>query len=177
MIRRHTKMEGHKKHEHDQKRFKNGDQEIKKATTMMKKCLIILFILITLSICPTIESRRLKRRKSVVKPEVESVVKPSDGGKSPIADEEEVREVESVVKPPDVERREEEGRAEAREEDVEVREDEAEEEEGEEVLSEDEVDLESLPDADVNILVPLKEFRDLMGDEIEEARKLWLYRH
>ena len=54
---------------------------------------------------------------------------------------------------------------------MEVREDEAEEEEGEEVLSEDEVDLESLPDADVNILVPLKEFRDLMGDEIEEARE------
>ena len=59
----------------------NGDQEIKKATTMMKKCLIILLILITLSSCPTIESRRLKRGKSVVKPEVESVVKPSDGGK------------------------------------------------------------------------------------------------
>ena len=131
----------------------------------MKKCLIILFILITLSIFP-IESRRLKRvgGKSVVKPEVESVVKPPDVEKR----EEEVRaeaneEVESVVKPSDVEKREEE--------DVEVREDEAEVEEGEEVLSEDEVDVESLPDADVNILVPLKEFRDLMGDEIEEARE------
>ena len=102
--------------------------------------------------------------KSVVKPEVESVVKPPDVEKR----EEEVRaeaneEVESVVKPSDVEKREEE--------DVEVREDEAEVEEGEEVLSEDEVDVESLPDADVNILVPLKEFRDLMGDEIEEARE------
>eukprot|EP00938_MAST-03A_sp_MAST-3A-sp1_P006264 g6264.t1 len=108
----------------------------------MFRLILLLFILITLSIFPT-ESRRLKRvGKSVVEPEVE----------------------ENVVKPTnDVE-----NSAVADGEDVEVRE---EEEIEEEVLSEDEQDAESLPDEDVNILIPIADFRELMADEIAEGRE------
>ena len=113
-----------------------------KRTLRMFRLILLLFILITLSIFPT-ESRRLKRvGKSVVEPEVE----------------------ENVVKPTnDVE-----NSAVADGEDVEVRE---EEEIEEEVLSEDEQDAESLPDEDVNILIPIADFRKLMADEIAEGRE------
>lgn len=46
-----------------------------------------------------------------------------------------------------------------------------EEDEGPEVLSEDEEDELSLPDEDVNILVPIEDFRDQMRHEIDQGRE------